>query len=197
MLGAQTQEWWPTGLVAPGLVIPSRTRDRTCIPCIGRWILNQWPTQEALPPKILPSFSTICYLSEGAFWYMAPVLTLELGPPGSWRQSPPSPAFSCQQLQTAGSAAPRSEGADPLPGTLCCLGSPSGDVLGGAGWTIGKSKGQPMAGPLAPKLLPRNEGEPTGGQGDRLAPPGLTETHAGLVACSSHPSEGTNRRTHF
>ena len=70
--GVKAQGWWPTGLVAPGHVKSSRTKDRTCIPCIGRWILNHRPTQEALPPKILPPFSTICYLSEGAFWVRGP-----------------------------------------------------------------------------------------------------------------------------
>ena len=30
-------------------IFPDQTRDRTCIPCIGRWILNQWTTREVLP----------------------------------------------------------------------------------------------------------------------------------------------------
>ena len=34
------------GLVAPRHVGSSRTRARTHIPCIGRWILNHWATRE-------------------------------------------------------------------------------------------------------------------------------------------------------
>ena len=40
-------------VVARGLRCPmacverSRTRDRTCVPCIGRWILNPWITRES------------------------------------------------------------------------------------------------------------------------------------------------------
>ena len=35
-------------LVAPKHVESSRTRDRTCVPCISRWILNHWPTRQVL-----------------------------------------------------------------------------------------------------------------------------------------------------
>ncbi|KAJ8794192.1 hypothetical protein J1605_003338 [Eschrichtius robustus] len=35
------------GLVAPRHVGSSRTRARTCVPCIGRWILNRCATREA------------------------------------------------------------------------------------------------------------------------------------------------------
>ena len=31
----------------------SRTRDRTCVPGIGRWILSQWTTREILNPLLL------------------------------------------------------------------------------------------------------------------------------------------------
>ena len=34
------------GLVAPWLVEPSRSRDQTDVPCIGRWILNHWITSK-------------------------------------------------------------------------------------------------------------------------------------------------------
>ena len=41
-------EWlWRTGLVAPWHVGSSRTRARTRVPCIGRWILNHCTTTEA------------------------------------------------------------------------------------------------------------------------------------------------------
>ena len=45
---AQAQELWLTGLVAPRHVGSSRTRARTRVPCIGRWILNHCATKEAL-----------------------------------------------------------------------------------------------------------------------------------------------------
>ena len=35
-------------LVASQHVGSSRSRDRTRVPCIGRWILNRWTTWEAL-----------------------------------------------------------------------------------------------------------------------------------------------------
>ena len=62
--GKQTQQWqcigsavamhtlsscnawaqlWRTGLVAARNVETSWTRDWTCVPCTGRWILNHWP----------------------------------------------------------------------------------------------------------------------------------------------------------
>ena len=39
------------GLVAPQHVGSSRTRAQTCVPCIGRWILNHCATREA--PQLL------------------------------------------------------------------------------------------------------------------------------------------------
>ena len=50
---AQAQQLWHTGLVAPWHVGSSRTRARTSVPCIGRWILNHCATREAPP---LPLF---------------------------------------------------------------------------------------------------------------------------------------------
>ena len=38
---------WFTGIVAPRHVGSSKTEDRTCVPCIGRWILYHWATREA------------------------------------------------------------------------------------------------------------------------------------------------------
>ena len=46
--GAQAQYLWRTGLVAPRHLGSSQTRDWTCVSCIGRWILDQWATREAL-----------------------------------------------------------------------------------------------------------------------------------------------------
>ena len=44
---AQAQQLWHTGLAAPWRVGSSWTRDRTCVSCIGRWILNHWTTRAA------------------------------------------------------------------------------------------------------------------------------------------------------
>ena len=41
---AQAQQLWLTGLVAPRHVGSSQTRARTCVPCIGRQILNHCAT---------------------------------------------------------------------------------------------------------------------------------------------------------
>ena len=54
-LGTQVQELWFTGLVATWHVGSSRTRDGTCVPCIGRQILNHWTTREVLHKLKLPS----------------------------------------------------------------------------------------------------------------------------------------------
>ena len=53
---AQTQQSWRTGLVAPRHVGSSRTRARTCVPCIGRWILNHCATRE-VPPSAFKTSS--------------------------------------------------------------------------------------------------------------------------------------------
>ena len=45
--GAQAQSLWLTGPVAPRHVGSSQTRARTCVPCIGRQILNHCATREA------------------------------------------------------------------------------------------------------------------------------------------------------
>ena len=42
------QSLWLTGLVALRPVWSSWTRDRTCVPCIGRQILNHWTIREVL-----------------------------------------------------------------------------------------------------------------------------------------------------
>ena len=39
---------WAEGLAATWHVGSSQTRDRTHVPCIGRWMLNRWSTREAL-----------------------------------------------------------------------------------------------------------------------------------------------------
>ena len=57
----QAQQLWRTVLVSPQHVGSSRTRDRTCVPCIGRWILIHCATREvpihlSLTFKILQNF---------------------------------------------------------------------------------------------------------------------------------------------
>ena len=44
--GTWAQQLWHMGLVAPRHVGSSQTRDWTCVPCIGRWILNHCATGE-------------------------------------------------------------------------------------------------------------------------------------------------------
>ena len=46
---AQAQWLWRVGLLALWSVRSSRTRDRTCAPCLGRGILNHWTTREVQP----------------------------------------------------------------------------------------------------------------------------------------------------
>ena len=43
---AQAQQLWLMGLVAPRHVGSSRTRARTCVPCVSRQILNHCATRE-------------------------------------------------------------------------------------------------------------------------------------------------------
>ena len=37
------------GLAAHGMWDLSWTRDGTCVPCVGRWILNHWTTRDVPP----------------------------------------------------------------------------------------------------------------------------------------------------
>ena len=59
-LGPRAQWLWRTGFVAPWHVGSSQTRDRTHVPCLGRWILNHWTTREVL--HIFLSFVLECSL---------------------------------------------------------------------------------------------------------------------------------------
>ena len=45
--GAQVLQLWTTGLVAPGHVGSSQTRNQTCVFYVGRQIVNHWTTREA------------------------------------------------------------------------------------------------------------------------------------------------------
>ena len=47
-LRAQAQSLWRVGFVAPWRVRSSQIRDRTCVSCIGWWILYHWATRKAL-----------------------------------------------------------------------------------------------------------------------------------------------------
>ena len=44
--GAQAQYLCCLSLVAPRHMVSSQTRDQTCVPCTGRWILYHWTTRE-------------------------------------------------------------------------------------------------------------------------------------------------------
>ena len=50
---AQAQQLWRTGLVALQHAVSSQTRAQTCVPCIGRWILNHCATREAPNGSVL------------------------------------------------------------------------------------------------------------------------------------------------
>ena len=67
-LGTQAQWLHCTGLVARRHVQSSWTRNRTCIPCIGRWILIHWTTRgvpsHALPSKLALNLQTGSTLGE-------------------------------------------------------------------------------------------------------------------------------------
>ena len=65
---AQAQQLWHTGLVAPWHVGSSRTRARTCVPCIGRWILNHCATREVLSDFLIPAIQL------NVKWYLIVVL---------------------------------------------------------------------------------------------------------------------------
>ena len=67
---AQAQELWCTGLVAPQHAGSSQTRDGTCVPCIGRWILNHGPTREALFCSFLiKGMPWLCLCLERVIWW--------------------------------------------------------------------------------------------------------------------------------
>ena len=55
--GTWAQQLWLAGLVAPRHVGSSQTRAQTCVPCIGRRILNHCFTKEA--PSFMNSFSQL------------------------------------------------------------------------------------------------------------------------------------------
>ena len=46
-LGAQAQSLWGPDFAVPQHAGSSQTRDRTCVPCIGRWILYHLAPREA------------------------------------------------------------------------------------------------------------------------------------------------------
>ena len=61
----RAQQLWLAGLVAPQHVGSSRTRDRTHVPCIGRWILNHCATREVPEPALNCNYDIFFYyLSE-------------------------------------------------------------------------------------------------------------------------------------
>ena len=65
--GTQAQQFWRTGLVALRHAGSSRTRDRTCVPCIGRRILNHCTTRE-VPKSLVLYLLTIMCLDIFFYW---------------------------------------------------------------------------------------------------------------------------------
>ena len=64
---AQAQWLWLTGPVAPRHVGSSQTRARTCVPCIGRQILNHCATREA--PHIYFCIFTYLFILNFSFLF--------------------------------------------------------------------------------------------------------------------------------
>ena len=77
---AQAQKLWHTGLVAPWHVKSSRTRARTCVPCIGRQILIHCTTTE-VPKEKLFKGSVLMFLL---------TVPAHLSIPAPWIPLPPS-----------------------------------------------------------------------------------------------------------
>ena len=85
--GAWSQWLWHIGLVPPWPVEPPQTRDRACVPCIGRQILNHWTTREVQLPvfyythfnneKIEPHDINLCMITlplsgrNGMWWALS------------------------------------------------------------------------------------------------------------------------------
>ena len=68
--GTQAQWLWPEGYVALQHVgLRSLTRDWTCIPCIGRQVLNHWTTRE-VPLEFLRDRET------DSWWQLTSVVNL-------------------------------------------------------------------------------------------------------------------------
>ena len=59
LVAARGLSFWCKGLVSPQHVGSSQTRDQTCVPCIGRRILNLWTTREVPSHK----FERDCFMS--------------------------------------------------------------------------------------------------------------------------------------
>ena len=70
---AQAQQLWHRGLVAPWHVGSSWTRAQTCVPCIGRWILNHCATKE-VPVCHLLKFGFYSGIHKDPIYFWASVL---------------------------------------------------------------------------------------------------------------------------
>ena len=67
---------WLMGLVAPWHVESSQTSDQTCVPCIGRRVLNHWTIRKVLIAPLLSN----SYPSKHALWFTCSVYCLSLLP---------------------------------------------------------------------------------------------------------------------
>ena len=61
---AWVQLMWSTDSASPRHVGSSRTRDRTCVPCIARWIFNHWTTREV--PGLF--FAFLLFILSSSLW---------------------------------------------------------------------------------------------------------------------------------
>ena len=64
---AQAQQLWLSGPAAPRHVGCSQTRALTCVPCIGRQILNHCATREALFYAFDQYFTSILFITQISF----------------------------------------------------------------------------------------------------------------------------------
>jgi len=63
-----SQQLWCKGSVASSHVESSRTRDQTCVPCIGKQILNHWTTRKVQNGHFFKSYFLGEKTSEEVFY---------------------------------------------------------------------------------------------------------------------------------
>ena len=89
---AWAQQMRSTDSASPGHVGSARTRDRTCVPCIARWIFNHWATREV--PGLFSAF--LLFILSSSLWnascYDVTQASRHLCSPGS----PGSPSWGPQ-----------------------------------------------------------------------------------------------------
>ena len=86
-LGVRAQQLWHAGLVVPRHVGSFCTRARTCVPYVGRQILNHCATREIRLHLFSKSPAALCFPGRGSQWdcqrkQLGPPCTPETGWPG-------------------------------------------------------------------------------------------------------------------